>query len=333
MVLNRIARSLNSLLLLSLLFFSLQAAPVFGAQYTEADKQTYFQAIRDAEVATQDEVYPRLLAIVPGWDPINDERLHGSEIVWEGEPGKSRVLVGTFLDRASYEQYYKSNLEQHAETYELHKSLWVTVAPELKNYFIARDRYHRCPPTPNRIVQLLGLNPGLDYDVLIEMWVNPRDLFRPSPDPEITDHEAELAEKVSDTEWIFPSDLNLFVKLDASVLFKPAQWSPKAMTYKEWFAYNAKTTYVVGDESNPRTWGFPWTRLGYTYDWGNPKSPVGLSEFILRIDPNRNNGETIVKLHQAVDTASPDWKAYFRCRPEKKPKAFETRELLPEELN
>jgi len=25
----------------------------------------------------------------------------------------------------------------------------------------------------------------------------------------------------------------------------------------------------------------PWTGLGYTYDWGNPDSEVGASEFIL----------------------------------------------------
>jgi hypothetical protein len=26
---------------------------------------------------------------------------------------------------------------------------------------------------------------------------------------------------------------------------------------------------------------YPWTRLGYTFDWGNPDSRVGLSEFIV----------------------------------------------------
>ena len=25
----------------------------------------------------------------------------------------------------------------------------------------------------------------------------------------------------------------------------------------------------------------PWTRLGYTYDWGNQASEVGLSEFVV----------------------------------------------------
>ena len=26
---------------------------------------------------------------------------------------------------------------------------------------------------------------------------------------------------------------------------------------------------------------YPWTRLGYTYDWGDSTTHVGLSEFIL----------------------------------------------------
>jgi len=28
--------------------------------------------------------------------------------------------------------------------------------------------------------------------------------------------------------------------------------------------------------------GYPWTRLGYTYDWGSNAGEIGLSEFVLR---------------------------------------------------
>lgn len=28
--------------------------------------------------------------------------------------------------------------------------------------------------------------------------------------------------------------------------------------------------------------GYPWTRLGYTYDWGNPRREIELSEFVIR---------------------------------------------------
>ncbi len=33
---------------------------------------------------------------------------------------------------------------------------------------------------------------------------------------------------------------------------------------------------------------YPWTQQGYTYDWGNPKSEVGISEFVIR------KGSTVV---------------------------------------
>lgn len=39
----------------------------------------------------------------------------------------------------------------------------------------------------------------------------------------------------------------------------------------DWFNDQART--------NP----YPWTRLGYTYDWGNPATKVGVSEYIVRV--------------------------------------------------
>ncbi len=311
-------------LILAVVLFSLLAFQVhdsLGAEVTPADAEAYVRALRDSEEATQEKVFTGLLAVVPAWDAINHSRLHGSSIRWEGEPGHSRVLVATFLDRPTYEQYYKPNLESHQETYTLQKTLWVTVVPELKNFFIKKkNAYNRCPPSCKRVMQLLGLHPANEYDVLIEMWVDPNALFRPSPDPEITDHEAEVATKVAQDQWIFPSDLNPFLKIDDSVMFKEKQWEQgPGVSYKKWFVNRAQTVYVNGpflDVNDPKTWGYPWTRLGYSYDWGNPKNPVGLSEFVLRIDPNKNGGEITVKLEEAYDCETPDWPAYYRCRPE-----------------
>ncbi len=334
-------RNLIPLMLLSLLVF--QVHGTFCAEVSPCDTKAYVRALRDAQEATQEKIFTKLLAVVPGWDAINHERLHGSSIRWEGEPGNSRVLVATFLDRSAYVQYYKSNLESHQESYTLQKSLWVTVAPELKNYFIKRSFYNRCPPSGKRVMQLLGLHPANPYDVLIEMWVDPKALFRPSPDSEITDHESEVATKTAKDEWIFPSDLNPFLKIDSSVLFKEKQWEQgDGVPYKAWFINRAQTCYVNGpvlDENDPATWGYPWTRLGYTYDWGNPRNPVGLSEFVLRIDPNKNKGEVTVKLEAAYDTETLDWPAYFRCEPEAGSQGLSMEEdqdgpdLFPEQLN
>jgi hypothetical protein len=42
----------------------------------------------------------------------------------------------------------------------------------------------------------------------------------------------------------------------------------------------ADAVYAVGDEDDPETRGWPWIRLGYAYDWENPRNLVGLSEFV-----------------------------------------------------
>ena len=44
--------------------------------------------------------------------------------------------------------------------------------------------------------------------------------------------------------------------------------------YMSWFNNQKATSYGAD--------GYPWTRLGYTYDWGNPEGPIGLSEFVIR---------------------------------------------------
>ena len=82
------------------------------------------------------------------------------------------------------------------------------------------------------------------------MWVKPDDLFRPSPDPEVSDHEAELDFPVSEN----------FLRITSE--------------YNKWFCKQKCKSYGRN--------GYPWTRLGYTYDWGNPDSEVGLSEFVIR---------------------------------------------------
>lgn len=304
---NRIAKAF---LICALILF-VSASPLLGRDYTPMEKMAYFTAIRNAQSPTQKEIYRKLLAVVPGDDPVNLERTHGEGIRWEGEAGKSRILVASFMSRESYNTYYRDNLENHQESYALKKSLWVTVVPELSWYF---SRRLVCPPSETRLIKALGLNPAMDYEVLLEMWVDPKDLFRPSPDPEITDHESELAARTEDNQWIFPSDRNPFVKLDDSKMYMDSAWSTP-VSFREWFVNRAQTIYTTSNPADPKTWGWPWTRLGYTYDWANPFQRFGLSEFILKINPDQNNGEVTVKLEKAVDCQSAEWDSYFHCEP------------------
>ncbi|MEI7824735.1 MAG: hypothetical protein WCI01_05505 [Chlorobiaceae bacterium] len=74
-------------------------------------------------------------------------------------------------------------------------------------------------------------------------------ISEPSADPEISDGEAE-------TEFRTP---NKFVKVSDE--------------YVKW--YNDLKMQSYG------TNGYPWTRLGYTYDWGDSRRHIGLSEFVI----------------------------------------------------
>lgn len=123
---------------------------------------------------------------------------------------------------------------------------WVTVVPELSDFY-AGVRLRVDDPLL-RIEQVLGLPEGTGNTWFAEMWVYPSDLYRPCPDNEITDSVCELT---------FP---------DAAT-----------SEHQDWF--NAQITKSYFQEHK-----FPWTRLGYTYDWGNPHSAIGLSEFIVKQD-------------------------------------------------
>ena len=186
-------------------------------------------AIKDAEIAEPEEIYRELTAIVE----------YNRSLVWKGEQGHSPVLMVTWTSWESYS-------DKKGQEMVIGQDVWVTAVPEIKN-FLQRHQVHNLSL---RMEQLLGMLPGSGKAMFVELWVNPEDLFRPSPDPEISDHEAELE---------FPCS-ERFLKVSEE--------------HKNWFNSLKKKSY----DKN----GFPWTRLGYTYDWGNPDSEVGLSEFVIK---------------------------------------------------
>ena len=120
---------------------------------------------------------------------------------------------------------------------------WVTVAPEIQTFF--KNYVNPDSNLTLRTLQVLGLPPSSGNTYFVELWVQPQSLFRPAPDNEITDTVAQLD---------FPASATA--------------------EYKDWF--NGNIIYSYYPER------FPWTRLGYTFDWGNPNSHVGLSEFVLK---------------------------------------------------
>lgn len=95
-----------------------------------------------------------------------------------------------------------------------------------------------------RFRQLIGLKPDTQNTHFTAMWVEPEDILRPAYVTEIDEiHMTESFETEPDAD------------------------------YKEWFDANIINSYF--DDA------YPWTRLGYTYDWSGDGGEYGLSEFLV----------------------------------------------------
>lgn len=122
--------------------------------------------------------------------------------------------------------------------------VWVTAAPELQT--ACRGFGLTEDALDLRLEQLLGLPPGNGKDRIVQLWVPTDGLFRPSPDAEIDDAAASLD-------------------------FPPGT----SEEHRTWIEDLRAASY--GED------GYPWTQLGYTYDWSpDADSEVGLSEFVVR---------------------------------------------------
>lgn len=139
--------------------------------------------------------------------------------------------------------YYPESGEYNTGKYEI----WVTAAPELYNRIQQLK-----PKNPElRLKQLLGLPPTTQNKFFIEMWVRPEDMFRPCPDNEVNDNRCNICFTHKDS-----------LKQD----------------YIQWFNTGRLDRYYSVGLYNQ----YPWTQLGYTYDWHpKNKSHVGLSEFVI----------------------------------------------------
>jgi uncharacterized protein with beta-barrel porin domain len=149
-----------------------------------------------------------------------------------------------------------------------HPKLWVSAAPQLYEFHQTNNTAPE--DMALRTKQLLGMPSFHAGDRVVEIWIDQSSMFRPCRDPSMTN-------PVSSIDW------------PAGVL--PA--------HKAWMESNATWSYDTTAQHAP----YPFTQLGYTYDWGNPDSIVGLSEFIAQSD-------TPLYIHAVVSLVS--YKYYDR---------------------
>lgn len=202
-----------------------------GATEGPDAEAAYRAAIRDAETAAVDEISTALTPITPSNDAL----------IRRTTDAERELLVVTWGNATSLDGAPGDTISPAAE-------VWVTVAPQVHAFCASLDRTG--PALALRLNQLLGLPPDSGYDRFYALWIDPTDLFRPCPDPEISDQECERA---------FPTS---------------SQFLTIAPSHKTWFRRMRASMY--GPD------GYPWTRLGYTYDWNPTSDEVGLSEFVIR---------------------------------------------------
>ena len=142
--------------------------------------------------------------------------------------------------------------------------LWVTLVPELRDVCAA---YQGSDPLL-RMEKALGLPPRTGNYGVAEFFVDPKYLFRPAPDPDIQDTSAGLAPD------------------DTSPLLSANSFQGRSTGYAAWYADTYRSRGYAATNSLDNC--YPWTRLGYTYDYENaPNNPVGLSEYVIP-DPSQS---------------------------------------------
>ena len=228
--------------------------------------QQYAAALAAAKLPQPSAISRELVAITSStaglrWDP------------------QGRVLMATWTKK----DYYKDAGPGDAYTVPQGVRIWLTAMPFLQDFC------RQVPPAELslRLAQRLGMPPGTSNDTFVQMWVDPRDFYRPCPDPEIYDRECVVS--------LSPNPVDLKKGCPWAKLFDDGQLSERftEVSWKHlgWMCNNWWTSYRPDPKDS-----YPWTALGYTYDWHDPAHPVGESEFVLA-------GKATVLIESKLSTA------------------------------
>jgi hypothetical protein len=132
--------------------------------------------------------------------------------------------------------------------------IWITAVPEVQN--ICRGW---TGDVPMRLRELIGLPPDADIPRVLTLRARASDVFRPAVDPTTT------------TKYPCAVPAGGPIPSDCGNVF-PANTSP---AHYQWMATSSFSLHALPD-------GYPWTHLGYTYNWAPGQDRYGASEYVIR---------------------------------------------------
>ena len=127
-------------------------------------------------------------------------------------------------------------------------AVWTFTDKEIIKWYKERADKDKVADWPMHFNQLLGMPCNKSYKCVTALWARPADLRRPAYQTDITKQ------------------------------IEPDKLSTKDVSedIREWFKDNIVWSYFDS--------AYPWTRLGYTYDWADNGKEYGLSEFLILKD-------------------------------------------------
>lgn len=216
--------------------------------------QAYASAIADSAVSRPGEVVNDLVVASP-----QDPRTQ-----WRTIDGEPHMLVARLGFRAI-------SSVAGGEPFTSTSNVFTFVPQELQE----RCAELNCAQMSNRkldftLKQLIGLPPDADYTVMSRVWVKPTDLFRPCTqvDPLIPTCPQQVANTIH-------------AGVDRSTfLFEQGMYAWRLQRAGSQTPISCAKDFT--NTAGGNCLGFPWTRLGYTYDWTpGARSERGLTEFVI----------------------------------------------------
>ena len=195
-------------------------------------------AIEDAKVLDSSEIVNDLMPIRKDYP--------GEE--WANFDGTDMVLVVTLVDSSRLQRFFGRD-----DVYRIDREMgtWVSLPSDWANRSAAFEGLDSVG-AHMRMIQMYGMSPDCNFNIMVYFYADPTYMFRPAHDPDITTTTVGLE---------FPAYANENYKVGDT-------------NFREWFRYSYESAY---EDDSP----LPWTQLGYTYDWHEGADPKGLSEYIV----------------------------------------------------